>query len=191
MKNIKLIVIEGPQGTGKTTLANYLRENIPGSNLYRLSGQKDKSKTGKSLSQKMYEALMDYLEKMQDIPMDLIFDRTFFTEEIYARLGYKDYSFTDVYEKLMTRFNDLDFDIYYICLYLKDTNLYIKRLERESHHNYQAFNLDNSVNQQNKYLELCEEIESKYKNIKVLKLAMDDFKESYEKVKELFAINNK
>ena len=151
MKNIKLIVIEGPQGTGKTTLANYLRENIPGSNLYRLSGQKDKSKTGKSLSQKMYEA----------------------------------------YEKLMTRFNDLDFDIYYICLYLKDTNLYIKRLERESHHNYQAFNLDNSVNQQNKYLELCEEIESKYKNIKVLKLAMDDFKESYEKVKELFAINNK
>ena len=191
MKNIKLIVIEGPQGTGKTTLANYLRENIPGSNLYRLSGQKDKSKTGKSLSKKMYEALMDYLEKMQDIPMDLIFDRTFFTEEVYARLGYKDYSFTDVYEKLMTRFNDLDFEIYYICLYLKDTNLYIKRLERESHHNYQAFNLDNSVNQQNKYLELCEEIESKYKNIKVLKLAMDDFKESYEKVKELFAINNK
>ena len=191
MKNIKLIVIEGPQGTGKTTLANYLRENIPSSNLYRLSGQKDKSKTGKSLSKKMYEALMDYLEKMQDIPMDLIFDRTFFTEEVYARLGYKDYSFTDVYEKLMTRFNDLDFEIYYICLYLKDTNLYIKRLERESHHNYQAFNLDNSVNQQNKYLELCEEIESKYKNIKVLKLAMDDFKESYEKVKELFAINNK
>ena len=24
----RLIIIEGPQGTGKTTLANYLRENI-------------------------------------------------------------------------------------------------------------------------------------------------------------------
>ena len=43
----KLIIIEGPQGTGKTTLANYLRENMPGSNLYRLSGQKDKTESGK------------------------------------------------------------------------------------------------------------------------------------------------
>ena len=65
MEKIKLIVIEGPQGTGKTTLANYLRENIAGSNLYRLSGQKDKSKSGKTLSQNMYNALLDYLEKMQ------------------------------------------------------------------------------------------------------------------------------
>lgn len=42
MKKQKLIIVEGPQGTGKTTLTNYLRDNIPGSNLYRLSGQKIK-----------------------------------------------------------------------------------------------------------------------------------------------------
>ena len=48
MKN-KLIIVEGPQGTGKTTLTNYLREKLSGSNLYRLSGQKDKSKKGKKL----------------------------------------------------------------------------------------------------------------------------------------------
>ena len=63
MEKMKLIVIEGPQGTGKTTLANYLRENIPGSNLYRLSGQKDKTTSGKKLSTKMYDALLEYLEK--------------------------------------------------------------------------------------------------------------------------------
>ena len=34
----RLIIVEGPQGVGKTTLANYLRDNIVGSNLYRLSG---------------------------------------------------------------------------------------------------------------------------------------------------------
>ena len=90
MDKNRLIIIEGPQGTGKTTLANYLRENIPSSNLYRLSGQKDKSKTGKLISKKMYLALLSYLKQMQDIPMDIIFDRTFFTEEVYARLGYKD-----------------------------------------------------------------------------------------------------
>ncbi len=191
MEKIKLIVIEGPQGTGKTTLANYLRENIAGSNLYRLSGQKDKTKSGKILSQNMYNALLDYLEKMQEVPMDLIFDRTFFTEEVYARLGYKEYSFSDVYAGLLNRFSKLNFDIYFICLYLEDTDLYIKRLARESHHNYQAFKLENSVNQQNAYLKMSEEIKNTYPNIKVLNLRMDDFNIAYEKINELLAINNK
>ena len=84
----RLIVVEGPQGTGKTTLANYLRESIPVSNLYRLSGQKDKTITGRDVSIKMYHALLDYLKAMESVPMDLVFDRTFFTEEVYARLGY-------------------------------------------------------------------------------------------------------
>lgn len=78
MQKNRIIIIEGPQGTGKTTLANYLRENIAASNLYRLSGQKDKSATGKKLSKKMYLALIDYLLNMEIVPMDLIFDRTFF-----------------------------------------------------------------------------------------------------------------
>lgn len=43
----RMIIVEGPQGTGKTTLAEYLRDNIPASNLYRLSGQRDKSESGK------------------------------------------------------------------------------------------------------------------------------------------------
>lgn len=86
MKRSKLVIIEGPQGTGKTTLANYLRDNMSGSNLYRLSGQKDKTQTGLNYSIKMYDALLNYLEIMQDIPMDIIFDRTFMTEEVYARL---------------------------------------------------------------------------------------------------------
>lgn len=36
-----MVIIEGPQGTGKTTLANYLRDNMAESNLYRLSCQQD------------------------------------------------------------------------------------------------------------------------------------------------------
>ena len=153
MRN-RMIIIEGPQGTGKTTLANYLRENIASSNLYRLSGQKDKSLEGKKISRKMYNTLLKYLKNMEDIPMDLIFDRTFFTEEVYARLGFKEYRFTDVYQKLLEKFNELNFDIYYISLYLKDTDLFVKRLARDSHHNYQAFSKDNSVRQQNEYKKL-------------------------------------
>ena len=181
----RLIIIEGPQGTGKTTLANYLRENIPGSNLYRLSGQKEKEETGKLISKKMYEALLDYLEKMVDIPMDLIFDRTFFTEEVYARLRYKQYSFTDVYQSLLDRFLKLNYEIYFINLYLEDTSIYEKRLKRE-HHNYQAFSVESSIDQQNVYKEIGEKL--KQNGVNVCFLCMDDFNKAYDKVNKLLSI---
>ena len=41
-----IIIIEGPQGVGKSTMANFLRDNLASSNLYRLTGIKDKSQTG-------------------------------------------------------------------------------------------------------------------------------------------------
>ena len=150
MRN-RLIIVEGPQGTGKTSLTNYLRDNIASSNLYRLSGQKDKTLTGKKYSEIMYKALLDYLERMQLVPITILFDRTFFSEEVYARLGYKEYSFTDVYENILKRLNDLNYDIYFLSLYLEDEKLYEARLARETHHNYQAFSIANSSNQQRVY----------------------------------------
>jgi len=177
MQKNRIIIVEGPQGTGKTTLTNYLRDNIAGSNLYRLSGQKDKTMSGKKISESMYIALLEYLKKMEVAPMDLIFDRTFFTEEVYARLGYKEYSFTDVYHFLVKDLCSLDYDITLILLYLKDTQLYRKRLERESHHNYQSFSTQNSVDQQNCYMDLGKELEGC--SIDVFPLAMDNFEEAY------------
>ena len=187
-KNI-MIIVEGPQGTGKSTLAGYLRDNIPASNLYRLSGQRDKSESGKKLSEYMYHIQLDYLEKMAKVPMDLVFDRTFFTEEVYSRLGFKDYSFSDVYWQLVNRLENLDYEIYLVILYLKNTDIYLKRLQREQHHNYQAFSVQNSVNQQMKYLELGEELKDSV--INVLPLAMDDFDEAYTEVNKVFKIGAK
>lgn len=186
MKKQKLIIVEGPQGTGKTTLTNYLRDNIPGSNLYRLSGQKDKTNTGKEYSKKMYNALLEYLNSMQEIPMDLIFDRTFFTEEVYARLGYKEYDFTDIYNELVNKLIGLNYDIYFISLYLENVELFRKRLDRESHHNYQSFSIENSVNQQNTYNQLVEELMNK--GINIIKLPMDDFIKSYEIIDDIFKL---
>ena len=185
----RMIIVEGPQGTGKTTLAEYLRDNIPASNLYRLSGQRDKSESGKKLSEYMYQIQMDYLEKMGIVPMDLIFDRTFFTEEVYARLGYKDYSFTDVYQELVSRLEKTGYDIYLVLLYLEDTNLYVSRLQRKQHHNYQDFSLQNSIDQQETYLQLGKELESS--SIHVMPLAMDDFDTSYQEINKVFKIGEK
>ena len=144
----RLIIVEGPQGAGKSTLANYLRDNIAGSNLYRLSGQKDKTEQGLYYSNQMYDALIDYLKVMQNVPMDMIFDRTFTTEEVYSRLGYKDYSFTDSYDRYVNELARLDYELHYFSLYLKNVELFRERLARPEHHNYQAFSLENSINQQ-------------------------------------------
>ena len=183
MKN-NMIIIEGPQGTGKSTLANYLRDNIASSNLYRLSGQRDKTNKGLELSIKMYDALLKYLKDMQNIPMDMIFDRTFMTEEVYARLGFKDYSFTKEYLKYVKLLNELEYNIYYFNLYLQDTDLFIKRLARDSHHNYQAFSKDSSVRQQDMYSNIALEL-NEYNNIKVKNLPMDDFEKSYSEVRRI------
>ena len=184
---MKCIIVEGPQGCGKTSLTNYLRDNIAASNLYRLTGNKDKTITGKEKSRKMYYALLNYMKEIENSDVNIIFDRTFFKEQVYALLGYKDYDFTDVYEELLKKFNELNYDVYYISLYLKDVNIFETRLKRE-HHNYQAFSLESSTNQQKAYQSLIPEIK-KLKNTKVYELAMDDFNLAYQEINKILGIN--
>ena len=178
-KRGNIIIIEGPQGVGKSTMANFLRENLASSNLYRLTGINDKSESGYEKNKTMYLGLINYMESLEDTELNLIFDRTFFTEQVYASLGYKSYKFDDAYQRLLKKLNDLDFNIYLVVLYLKDSSLFVKRLRRQ-HHQYQAFSVQNSINQQNEYLKLLDEI--KYKNIHKLKIATDDFDKAYKKL---------
>lgn len=178
-KRGNIIIIEGPQGVGKSTMANFLRDNLASSNLYRLTGINDKTETGHDKNKIMYLGLINYMEALEDTELNLIFDRTFFTEQVYATLGYKSYKFDDVYKRLVKKLSELDFNIYFVVLYLEDTSLYEKRLRRQ-HHQYQAFSLENSVNQQNTYLKLIDDI--KYKSIHKIKIATDDYNKAYKKL---------
>lgn len=180
MKNRgNIIIIEGPQGVGKSTMANFLRDNLASSNLYRLTGIKDKTKTGYDKNKRMYLNLLNYMEELEDTELNLIFDRTFFTEQVYCLLGFKEYKFDDVYERLIQKLNALDFNIYYVVLYLNDTSIYEKRLKRQ-HHQYQAFSIESSVNQQNTYLKLADNL--KEANINVLKIATDNYEKAYNEL---------
>lgn len=183
MANSKIIVVEGPQGAGKTTITDFLRHTVSYSNLYRLCGTSDSTITGKKKAEEMYVDLLEYIEKMENKSINLIFDRTFFTEENYCRLGIKEYSFTDVYEKLLKKFANLDFDIYYITLYLEDEDEYIERLKRDGKAVFKGaeFKAENSIKQQRVYLEMADEIKKNYPNINVLKLANDKNLEDTEK----------
>ncbi len=171
----KLIVVEGAQGAGKTTITDFLRHSLSYTNLYRMCGTSDMTKSGKKKAKEMYDDLLDYLERMEHKSINLVFDRTFFTEENYCRLGKKEYSFTDVYEKLLDRFSKLDFDIYYITLYVADESKFKERLNRgvKALFKNSEFGVENSISQQKEYLKMADEIKSKYPNIHVLKIQND------------------
>ncbi len=188
MANSKLIVVEGAQGAGKTTVTDFLRYSLSYTNLYRLCGTSDSSKEGKKKAEDMYINLLEYIKKMENKSINLVFDRTFFTEENYCRLGKKDYTFTDVYEKLLEDFSKLDFEIYYITLYLKDVEKYNTRLDRKDKATFKnsKFEAENSINQQRVYLEMAEDIKKKYPNIKVANIANDrDFEETKKELRKV------
>lgn len=175
MANSKLIIVEGPQGAGKTTITDYLRNRLPYTNLYRLCGTSDTGKTGKNKATGMYLSLLDYIKQLENKNLNLVFDRTFFTEEIYCRLGKKDYSFTDIYELLCDKLFNMDFDIYYFNLFLSHPSDYEKRLAREGKAVFKnsEFSIINSTLQQHKYKEMAEELYNKYKNkVKIFNVNM-------------------
>ena len=180
MANSKLIIVEGPQGAGKTTVTDFIRHGLKYTNLYRLCGTSDSTPAGKEKAQDMYFDLLEYMQKLENKSINLLFDRTFFTEEIYSRLKFKQYEFSDVYNELVEKFSKLDFDIYYITLYLEDTSLFAKRLERSGKAvpDYAKFNIQSSIDQQNQYLKMADEISSTYPSIKVYKVSNDTDEES-------------
>ena len=96
-----IIIVEGPQGVGKSKITTYLREQMSATHLHRLSGIKDREETGLPKITLQYEKFLEYMEICSDINM--VFDRTFFTNEIYARIGYQKYSFTESYQKLLSK----------------------------------------------------------------------------------------
>ncbi len=139
--------------------------------LYRLSGIKDKTESGHEKIKIKYEKLLDYMSYCKDI--NIVVDSIFITNEVYSRLGYLKYSFTNTYKDLLKKLDELDnFNIFMIFLYLEDENLYAKRLQRENKAviKYAKFDIEKSIMQQRTYLEMSDEIERKYPNIHCLKI---------------------
>ena len=187
MKKDVIIIVEGPQGVGKTTFTNYIRENMAATDLYRLSGIKDREQTGLAKIKLKYEKLIEYMENCSDINM--VFDRTFFTNEVYSRLGYQKYSFSSTYETLLSQLDSMKnldrYDIYLVITYLQDENLYKERIKRDKHQ-YQKFEVESSILQQREYLKIADEVEKQTKNIKVIRFANDTHKMFEENVQKYF-----
>lgn len=188
-QNNKLIIVEGPQGVGKTTVTDYLRNVVPHTNLLRLSGSNDKSKNGLKQTVKYYNSVLRFMKSMENTGMNLLFDRTFFTEEVYCRLGMKDYSFTKYYKKYLERLSKLDFNIYYINLYLSDLSNFKERLNRDGKAkvSYAEFNTESSIKQQQMYSYVFQEVCSYWDSITAYNVSTDerDTEENLKYIKSL------
>ena len=161
MKN-KIIIIEGAQGVGKTTVTNMLREQIPYSNLYRLSGIEDKSFQGLKKVVNHYFSLFKYLE--EDINNDFIsiFDRSFITEMVYSSLGYTSYNFYPYFKTLLL--NDL-FKEGFVSVYLlkaskeKFKETLVSHEDKVRHANIE-FSAEESFKQQETYISICDQLQN-------------------------------
>ena len=187
MERNTIIIVEGPQGAGKTTFTNYLREHLASVDLHRLTGIKDKTKTGLEKVTKRFQREMDYIKAgcSPEAPL-MLYDRNFFTDEIYARLGYKEYSFNEAYQNFLKQLDNMDLNIYFVVLYLENEELYRERLAGRDKFEYQKFDITNSINQQNEYLKMADEVEKQTKNIRVIRFANDTEENFDERIRELF-----
>ena len=60
MANSKIIIVEGAQGAGKTTITDFLRYSIKYTNLYRLTGTSDSSEDGKKKFIEIYKNIRKF-----------------------------------------------------------------------------------------------------------------------------------
>lgn len=155
MKN-KLIIVEGAQGVGKTTITNLLREKIPYSCLIRSSGIKRRDKLGSWKTYRSHKQMLEMISEGYENELNFILDRTFFSEKVYEDLGHKEPCSITFYKELTDKLNALSerFDITLVLL-TATANQFNERLKREKPmYSNVEFNIAESLNQQNAYRSL-------------------------------------
>lgn len=167
MEKPQIIFIEGSQGVGKTTVANLLRENMPYTNLLRLSGIKDKTEEAQVKIHQIHKSILRLLAANKECGMNYILDRSFMSEKVYCNLGYKPYDFISQSFSLMHRLKPLTkyYDIHFIVLTASEEEFY-NRLNREKPtYSDVEFDYNNSMLQQEEYIKELKVLENEVNDI--------------------------
>lgn len=162
----KVIILEGPRGTGKSTLARNIREKISEITLVNATGFHLNDSEGLAKIVGYYTAWLNMLSNLHTHDSTFVFDRFFFSERVFSEL-YKDYDFNMYYRIFLS---DLSFvaDVDLIYLTVSDSQVLKARLERDK---VPFGNVSESVfetmRQQSVYNDIMSEISSKYPIIKL------------------------
>lgn len=129
---LKLIILEGPRGTGKSTITRKLRDKVDGATLINLTGFKADGDEGLKKIKKYYDAMDTYIHHLAMSPhmYTVIFDRTFFSEVVYSQI-YKSYDFTTAYRYLVNSLFDCADELHLFYLRLSDKDKMRERLNRD------------------------------------------------------------
>lgn len=127
---LKISILEGPRGAGKSTVAQMMRHKIEGSTLINPTGFKEDGDEGLAKSEAYYEAWSLFLSSIQSVDQHLIFDRFFFSEIVYSRL-YKSYDASDLHKKMCKLLSRLDADVTIYFLTTYDEDVLAARLNRD------------------------------------------------------------
>lgn len=190
MKNVKprLIIVEAPQGGGKTTLTNMLRDGITSSILLRLSGTPEPSMANSYVYHKAY---LEAIHKIGYVGMHHILDRSYITEQVYSKLGFKNYNFDECAFDLTAIVEDMTdmYDVHYILL-MANKETYIERLKRDKpQYSVAKFSAENSIKQLDAYKTCFKGVE-RFVNINVHYLDNSKLteKETYKEVLKLIGL---
>lgn len=159
MKN-KIIIIEGATGSGKSSVSNILREQMLSTNLLRLSGIKDKTKTGEFKSFSYHKSVLMMMLDCEDCDVNWILERSYLSDKIYCNMGLKEYDFDTQSHVLKTILSMLTeaYDVH-LFLLVADKETYKTRLLRDKAA-YEEFSVESAIRQQKEYLDEVDKLNS-------------------------------
>lgn len=157
-KNV-LIMVEGAPATMKSTITTLLRERITCSNLLRQSGLPKATDTAMNAFL-AHSSVLSMLEDRFKLQCTYVFDRSFVSNLIYSRLGFKNYDFEQETVELLNRVKWLTthYDVYYITLTATKDD-FEQRLQRDKSE-YIAYSVENSMQQQAEFVNFHNQIKS-------------------------------
>lgn len=102
---MKITIIEGARGSGKSTLTHKLRNALTNTILINPTGYNQDSLEGKQHTVKHYDNLLTFLqyEGYDNSPFNYLFDRIFFSERVYASLYKQSYDYDAEFQSSLKR----------------------------------------------------------------------------------------
>ena len=119
-----IIVLEGVDGVGKTTIARKLADSLPLSTLLKLSGS-PKKVDDTSFMQSTYNSLIPFLIELGN-KAEIVMDRSWVSELVYSPV-FKSYDPESYLKEIINNLHE-EVEVHYILLTLKEEELE-KRIE--------------------------------------------------------------
>jgi thymidylate kinase len=153
----KLIIVEGAQGTGKTSITLALKNRLPYAQVMMLRGNEQRCE---QMSFRNHMNALKFVSDSSRISNDFILDRSFLSEHCYSQL-YRESTFTHLNDVLVNFTKQLkeDYDVS-IVLMLADEESFKERLVDRDKAQFSdvVFHVNNSLRQQDTYISIVSDV---------------------------------